>query len=192
MIGKLYGTVDEIEGNNVLLKTGDGVCYSVLLASNHIHNLVVGKPIVLYIHTHVREDELKLFGFVTKEEQKIFNMLIAISGIGPKSGITILGYNEVSKLITAVRAQDYEYFSHIPGIGKKTAQKILLELSTKFDVEFKAPKVTFTEEDKILVEALVSLGFTRPEALTVMDKIPSDLTIEQKITKALKLLNNKK
>lgn len=192
MIGKLYGTVDEIDDNNVLVKTGDGVCYNVLLPINHVHNLTLDQSIVLYIHTHVREDELRLFGFVTKEEQKIFNMLIAISGIGPKSGMTILGYNEVTKLITAVRAQDHEYFSHIPGIGKKTAQKILLELSTKFDVEFKAPRVTFTEDDKILIEALVSLGFTRPEALTVMDKIPSDATIEQKITEALKLLNNKK
>lgn len=192
MIGKLYGTVDEIDGNNVLVKTGDGVCYNVLLPINHVHTLTVDQSIVLYIYTHVREDELRLFGFVTKEEQKIFNMLIAISGIGPKSGMAILGYNEVAKLITAVRAQDYEYFSHIPGVGKKTAQKILLELSTKFDVEFKAPRVTFTEDDKILIEALVSLGFTRPEALTVMDKIPSNVTIEQKITEALKLLNNKK
>ncbi|MFA6004917.1 MAG: Holliday junction branch migration protein RuvA [Patescibacteria group bacterium] len=192
MIGKLYGTVDEIEGTSVLVKTADGVCYNVLVSASHANNLTIEQSVVFYIYTHVREDELRLFGFITKEEQKVFHMLIAISGIGPKSGMTILGYNKLEKLMTAVRAQDYQYFAGIPGIGKKTAQKILLELSAKFDVEFKLPKVTFTEDDKTLIEALVSLGFTRPEAFTVMDKISPDKSIEEKITEALHLLNNKK
>lgn len=191
MIGKLSGTIESVDTNYVIIDTPSGVGYKVFLPARSLKKAVVGTNISYKIYTHVREDDLSLFGFENAEDERIFLILISISGVGPKSALNILGYAEASKLITAVKEQNSTFFSSISGIGKKTAQKILLELSSKFDAEYQLPKIAFTEEDKMVVEALVSLGFRKQEALDVLEKLPKDVSLEKKITAALKLLERK-
>ncbi len=189
MIGKLTGVADEIEANYILLKTDGGVFYKIFLPAIVIRRLKPSETLTLYIHMHVRENEISLYGFETKDQLTIFNILIDIPNIGPKSAMNILGFNPVEKLVEAVKAQDGLYFSQIPGVGKKTAQKILLDLSSKFEVEFILPKKSFTEDDRALLEALVSLGFSRHEANKAMERIPREGKLEERITFALKNLN---
>lgn len=191
MIGKLYGVIDELELTYALIRMTDGVCYKVFLPAHSLKTLTKDAPAAIYTYHHVRENEVNLFGFLTKDELMAFTILISISGVGPKTAQTILGYGELSKLVAAVKTQDVEYFSHIPGIGKKTAQKILLELSSKFNTEFQMPKVSFTEDEKTLLDALLSLGFKRNEALPIIDKVSTKGTLEQRITESLQLLDRK-
>ncbi|MEK9178986.1 MAG: Holliday junction branch migration protein RuvA [Patescibacteria group bacterium] len=191
MIAKLTGVVESIESQYVIIDTTSGVGYKVFLPARTLSKVIKGSKVSFHIYTHVREDDLSLFGFETTEDERIFQILHGVSGIGPKSALNILGHAEADKLVTAVREQNSLFFSNIPGIGKKTAQKILLELSTKFNAEYQLPKIAFTEDDKLVVEALVTLGFRKPEALEILEKLPPGDTLELKITKALQLLERK-
>jgi holliday junction DNA helicase RuvA len=190
MIGKIKGRVDTINTSYCLIETASGVYYKVNLSPFSLAKLKEGENIEILIHTHVRENEISLYGFTTNEELKIFNMLINISSIGPKTAISIIGFNKVEKLVAAVKEQNSHYFSAIPGIGKKMSQKILLELSSKFNAEFKIDNAAFTEEDNLVIDALVSLGFKKAQAETVFSKIPKTGTLQERITHALKYLSN--
>lgn len=191
MYGKIIGIVEEVEENFVLVKLNSGMCYKIYAPAQILRQLKPNANITLYLHTHVREQEISLYGFSTKEELKIFNILIAISGIGPKLAINILGFNPLPQLFKAIETQNLDYFSQIPGVGKKTAQKIMLELSSKFDAEFQLPKKAVTQQEKTLLEALLSLGFSRSEALETITKVTKSASLEEQITQALKLLNKK-
>lgn len=189
MIGKLKGTIDEINNNHVLLECAAGVFYKVFLPAFILKGLTLKQEISFYIYFHVRENEISLYGFPNKQYQQIFHILLSIPSIGPKSALNIIGYNQLEELIKAVREQNLTYFNQIPGIGKKTAQKILLDLSNKFEVEFKPENKTLTEDDKLAVEGLLSLGFKKHEALKALEKIDINLSLEQKITQAIKNLS---
>jgi Holliday junction DNA helicase RuvA len=190
MIGKIKGKVDTIDSTYCLIETNSGVYYKINLSPLSLNQLKSGENTELLIHTHVRENEISLYGFSSNEELKLFNILINISSIGPKTAIIIIGFNKVEKLIAAVKEQNSHYFSSIPGIGKKMSQKILLELSGKFDTEFKLNNAVYTEEDNLVIDALVSLGFKKSQADSVFSKIPKTGTLQEKITKALKYLSN--
>ncbi len=189
MYGKIKGVVDEVEGNFVLVRLNSGMCYKIYAPSRTLNGLKPESNITLYLYTHVREQEISLYGVLTKEELNIFNILIGISGVGPKLAMNILGFAQIKELFQAIQNQNLAYFSQIPEVGKKTAQKIMLELSNKFDAEFQLPKKAATQEEKTLLEALLSLGFSRSEALETIAKVSLDLPLEQQITQALKLLN---
>ena len=188
MIGKLKGIVDEIENNYLLLNVKD-VYYKLFVPQISLKQLKIGETQTFYIHFHVRESEISLYGFVDKKYMQIFNILISISSIGPKSGLNIIGFNRLDKLIQAVHDQNAGYFSQMPGIGKKTSQKILLDLSNKFEIEFKPENQAVTEEDQLVIEALTTLGFKKHEAYSVVDKLDTNSTLEEKITQAIKSLN---
>lgn len=189
MIGKLEGTVCEINQNYILLKPEGGVYYKIFLPAIVLKNIVLEQKASLYIYFHVRENEISLYGFPDKKYEQIFHILLSIPSVGPKSALNIIGFNELEKLIEAVHEQNSHYFSQIPGIGKKTAQKILLELSNKFAVEFKPQTKALTEDDKLVVEALISLGFKKHEAVNALDKLEKEQSLENKITQAIKNLN---
>ena len=189
MIGKIKGTVGEILGKNLIIDTDGGVGYAVRMAEPILMTLEIGSPIEVYTYMHVREQELSLYGFVSREELRIFAILIGISSIGPKSAMNILSHATLEKLVQAVQAQDVSFFSHIPGVGKKTAQKILLELSSKFGAEFSMDAVQITPVDQTLAQALTSLGFQKKEAIDAINKAKPVGTLEEKITLCLQYLS---
>ncbi len=189
MIGKLRGTVGEILDKSLIVDTEGGVGYAVRIAEPVLLGLERDTPIELYTHMHVREQELSLYGFLTKEELRIFTILIDISSIGPKSAMNILSHATLERLVKAVQTQDVLFFSQIPGVGKKTSQKILLELSSKFGAEFSMDAVQITPADQMLVQALMSLGFQKKEAIDAIDTAKPTGTLEEKITICLQHLS---
>ncbi|OGK66655.1 Holliday junction DNA helicase RuvA [Candidatus Roizmanbacteria bacterium RIFOXYB2_FULL_41_10] len=189
MIGKIKGLVNEIGPNFVLLDPGQNVFYKVFLPAINMKDLKIGDSKTFYIHFHVRENEISLYGFADRKQLRVYNILLNISGVGAKSALSIIGFDRLEKMIDAVNQQNPAYFSQIPGIGKKTAQKILLDLSNKFEVEFKPQSQSLTQDDQLVVDALQSLGFKKAEALSALSKVDSKLTLEEKITQAIKNLN---
>jgi Holliday junction DNA helicase RuvA len=130
VIGYLNGQIFEIhEGKAVVLASGAGVGYSVTLPFSSAYSVLhAGAPITLWIHTHVREDALDLYGFLSREEKEIFLTLLTVNGIGPKGAIGILSKVEIPTLVRAILEGDQVTLTEIPGIGKKTAERVVVEL----------------------------------------------------------------
>jgi Holliday junction DNA helicase RuvA len=179
MIGYLRGTIVEKHPNQVILEAG-GVGYDVQIPISTFTALPdSGATAALRIHTHAREDALLLFGFATSEEKTVFERLISVSGIGPKLAITVLSGLPTSQLVAAIRASDVPRLVRIPGIGKKTAERIVLELKDKLtgvDAGGKAapaaetgPAYSMLERD--VLSALQNLGCARPAAEEALRKV---------------------
>jgi Holliday junction DNA helicase RuvA len=190
MIGKLKGTLSEIENNKGLIETASGVFYEVFLTPDLLQT-PIGEFIEVFTYLQVREDSLTLYGFTNKNQNKLFNMLLAVDGVGPKSAFSIIAYSHGSQIIDAVLAGNVEYFSGIPGVGKKTAQKILLELSHKISKDFDMSSLAITADDKLFIDALGALGFHRNDIQSISGKLDKTLSIEEQIKEAIKLLSNR-
>lgn len=186
MIGRITGTLSEIDANVGLIETKTGVGYEVLLPPALLAKHRPGETVSVYTYLQVRDDAHILFGFQTKNEKELFKSLISISGVGPKTGFSIISFSNEEDLYSAVRQNDVEYFSKVPGLGKKTAMKIILELSQRLKADFELGKMYLSDEDKTVIDALVSLGYKSKEAKQVLSKIPKDLSVEDKIKRALK------
>lgn len=159
MIGYLSGNVLEVRGDHLILLTG-GVGYKVLTPLPLLVSTQKDALLSLHIHTHVREDQLTLFGFQDDAELFIFEKLISVSGIGPKSALSMLSTNTPSSLALAIESGDGATLSHTPGVGKKTAEKIILDLKGKLS------HLVLGEENKELGEvrlALEALGYSSKE-----------------------------
>ena len=179
MIGHLRGTVLEKHPNQVILEAG-GVGYDIQIPISTFTALPdQGAQAMLRIHTHVREDALLLFGFATSEEKAVFERLISVSGIGPKLGITVLSGLPTADLISAIRTSDVARLVKIPGVGKKTAERMILELKDKLaaiDSPGKTgtmanitPEMSPLEND--VLSALQNLGCSRAAAEDAIRKI---------------------
>lgn len=189
MIGALQGTIYSIHANPILLFVGD-VGYNVFVTTRCAKALPMNKKILLYIHSHIREDAFDLYGFTTKEELSLFELLITVSGVGPKTALPILdrGADAVKQAVTH---SDVEFFTTIPRLGKKNAQKIIIELKSKLGslLDLDLDDDAHGGETKELMDALCSMGFVRGEVLAVIKKIPAKATtLEQKLREALRLL----
>ena len=173
MIAFLRGTLLEKHPNQAIVDIA-GVGYDVQIPVSTFSALAdVGSEVKLRIHTHVREDALLLFGFVTEDEKTIFEKLISISGIGPKLAITVLSGLPTSDLVTAIRNGEVQRLVRIPGVGKKTAERMILELREKLDmVAGGAPAATTGKPagaalgviDQDVLSALINLGCQRAAA----------------------------
>jgi Holliday junction DNA helicase RuvA len=168
MIGELRGRVLKKAPGELVLDVA-GVGYKVTIPVSTFCRLgEAGSEARLLIHTHVREDALALFGFLTTEEQELFELLIGVAGVGPKLAVNILSGIEAPELVLALRAQDVARLQRIPGVGKKTSERLVLELRDKvqkLQVTAPAPELrggATLKED--LVSALANLGYSRPEA----------------------------
>ena len=177
MIARLSGAVAEKHPNRIVVDVG-GVGYDVFVPLSTFYVLgEPGSPVILRIHTHVREDVIALYGFLTALEQDLFERLIAISGIGPKLALAVLSGIEPVELIRAVRTQDVARLTRIPGVGKKTAERIGLELKDRLPASLKtlepAPAAS-TPADQLrddLLSALINLGYQRPVAEKAVEKV---------------------
>jgi len=187
MIGALQGTVHSIKKNPIIFFAGD-VGYAVSITDAVAKKLVPGKKTFLYIHTHVRDDALDLFGFQTDEELAMFELLLTVSGIGPKTGLLVMN-NGSDAIKRAVQMGDVDFFTAIPRLGKKNAQKIIIELKNKLGSVEDLNLRDETPENDAVLDALLSMGFVKKEVQQIIKKIPtSDTSIEQKLRSALKLL----
>lgn len=178
MIGHLRGTLLEKHPNEVIVEAG-GVGYQVAISVSTFSSLPnTGTEVRLRIHTIVREDAFLLYGFLSLDEKALFEKLISVSGIGPKLAITVLSGIPVPDLVSAIRGGNVQQLTRVPGIGKKTAERLVVELRDKVDALGSktapaagvpaATALTATDED--VLSALVNLGCPRPAAETAIRK----------------------
>ena len=174
MIAHLRGKLLEKHPNQAVVETA-GVGYDVTISVPTFSELTsVGSEVALHIHTHVREDQLALYGFGRPEEKQLFEKLITVSGIGPKLGITILSGMQADDMVNAIRVNDIARLIRIPGIGKKTAERMVLELRDKLppqgaDQVREVPSLSATQED--VLSALVNLGYQQAAAEKALSSV---------------------
>ena len=194
MIARLSGTVVEKHVNRVVVDVA-GVGYDVLVPLSTFYGLgEAGASITLRVYTHVREDVIALYGFATSLEQDLFERLISISGIGPKLALAVLSGIDPSELVRAIRFQDVARLTRIPGVGKKTAERIGLELKDRMPQTSPAAGATDVIEPgedlrTDLLSALANLGYQRAAAEKAVDaalKKTPDATFEQALRDVLR------
>ncbi len=167
MIAHLRGKLLAKHPNQAIVEAG-GVGYDLVISVPTFSELpAIGGEVALHVHTHVREDALALYGFLRSSEKTLFEKLITVSGIGPKLAITILSGMAAEEMVNAIRVNDIARLTRIPGIGKKTAERMVLELRDKLALEkhgeiAAAPTLSAVEED--VLSALVNLGYQRAAA----------------------------
>ena len=188
MIGSLKGKII-LRTDKYLIVETSGVGYKVSVSPDTLSKAQkLESEIFLWIHTHVREDAFDLYGFLDKEELEFFEMLINVSGIGPKGALSILGITSIETLRKAISIGDTSYLTKISGIGRKTAEKIVIELRDKVGKELEGSSLQ-VELDAL--EALKSLGYSGVEARDALKKVSPDVNTNTKIKEALKILGGK-
>ena len=199
MISFLNGTIAAINENGVIIDVG-GVGYSVSMPVSDVAKMGgIGESIKVFTHFHVSENGIGLFGFLTGEQIDYFNKLIAISGIGPKAAVSILGTLSVQDLAFAIIAEDVKAITRAPGVGPKAAQRIILELKGKIDTQeavstsasIQSVQKTSLRADTEAVNALIALGASPSEAQKTVMQISKDgMSTEDIIKEALRRMSN--
>jgi len=187
MIGFIEGKIEYATDKYVLVDV-NGVGYKIYISTNVFKNLPeIGSKVKLFTHLHLREDILDLYGFLDKKDLEFFEMLISISGIGPRGAINILSVASTETLKKAISNEDSTILTKVSGIGQKTAEKIILELKSKVSGEYLDEK---GGADGEAIDALVSLGYRLQEAREALKKVPQEVKeVGEKIKHALKLLS---
>ncbi len=188
MIAHLEGTVLSKHKGVLVLSVG-GVGYRVFCTEQTLNELREHEEASLHTHLAVREDAMDLFGFRSAEELELFQLLIGISGIGPRSALGIIGLERVEKLVSAIAKGDVGYLTKVSGVGKKSAEKIVLELRDKVGrLSFEEHVGTHRDEEDVL-EALKALGYRADEAREALHRIPDDIADPgARVKEALRLL----
>ncbi|MEK7572707.1 MAG: Holliday junction branch migration protein RuvA [Patescibacteria group bacterium] len=194
MIGSIKGKL-VLETNKFVIIDTNGVGYKINVSPDTISKISTlakskeaDNSVFLWTHLHVREDAMDLYGFWEIKELEFFEMLISVSGIGPRGALTILGVASIKTLKKAISASDTSYLTKISGIGRKTAEKIIIELRDKMGEEETG---TSLQGELDALEALKSLGYSQNEAREALKKISGEMDINTKIKKALKFLGKK-
>ena len=194
MIGSLIGLIKEKTPSAILLEV-NGIGYEISIPLSTSFQLPkVGESAFLLTHLVVREDQHSLYGFATEEERKLFRALIKISGVGAKLAITILSGTNVTGFIKSVVNEDIDALVHLPGIGKKTAERLVVEMKDKIseisDEQHNLQDSGVNSAVAEAINALVNLGYKTKDAKNILDKIDSEeLSVEDLIRQALKSLN---
>ncbi len=189
MIGMLKGTVELFDGPQVIVDV-NGVGYRVLLSTHTASQLSLHDTVTLFIYPHIREDLFELFGFLSQEELKLFELLISVSGVGPKTAQGIFSIGKAEDIKNAIMTADVAFFASVPRLGKKNAQKIIIELKNKVgsDVDLDLSKKE-SEDNAEVVTALKSMGFTTAEVQNALKALKGqETTIEGKIKLVLQYL----
>lgn len=194
MIGSIKGKVAYLANEYCLLETNSGVGYRVFMPAAHLGELTVGAETRVHTYMAVREDAILLFGFLTHDYYNLFLMLLSVSGVGPKVALGILSAVKPDAFYLAVQSRDLKVLTKLPGIGKKTAERLLLELKDKVggiggddDSSF-ADVATFSGGSAVneAIEALCALGYSNSEIMSALKQIPNqaELTSEAIIKQA--------
>lgn len=196
MFAYIKGNLEVKSTNYVVIENG-GIGYKIFMSNKSIGTIGnIGDNVKVYTHYHVREDNISLFGFNSDEELRMFEILINVSGVGAKSALTMLSDITPSSFAIAVINDDITRLTKIPGIGKKTAQRLILELKDKLKKEdISGEQIELDEDEKDeninqdAITALQVLGYSKKEAETVLKKIDTQkLSIEEILKQALKIL----
>jgi len=193
MIGYLTGTIVDATENPILLLV-HGVGYRVYIPEHKRSTIHVNQEEQFYIHAHIREDMFDLYGFTTKQERVLFELLLTISGIGPRTALAIIDRG-IKNVQNAVIASDVSFFTSIARVGTKNAQKIIIELKPKLSDGANADLTGLSDsaENKMLIDALTSMGFKRSEVFSVLRLLPDEETaVEERVRIALKMLGTKR
>lgn len=204
MIAYLKGEVVEIEEEKLILECGN-IGYNISMPASALDGtLRPGQEVKIHTHLHVREDAMQLYGFLTRDDLKMFRMLLGVSGIGPKAALGILSGLSADELRFAVLSDDVKTISRAPGVGKKTAQKMILELKDKLDLQeafdtktmhvqeaFQTETGDLVDAKKEAVQALTALGYSGSEALRAVKQVDvtSHMNVEEILKLALKKMN---
>jgi Holliday junction DNA helicase RuvA len=179
MIGFLRGKIDTCRFGLIYLDV-NGVGYKVNVPPQiKIEEPAVGKNIKLYIHENIREDAYDLYGFLEYFELELFQKLLSVNGVGPRAAMAIMSASDSDKIIQAIESDDLTFFVSIPGIGKKVATKIILDLKSKISLSQSESILSKSGESDNIVEALVSLGYQKVEVQKIIHKMPKDLAGDQ-------------
>ena len=200
MISYIRGELAAIEEEKVIVDV-NGVGYGIYMPEQSMNMLPqIGEEVKLHTYMNVREDAMQLFGFLTRDDLKVFKLVIGVSGIGPKGGLSILSHLSPDDLRFAVMSHDVKAISGAPGIGKKTAEKLIIELKDKLSIEEVLERQTEVNSPLIstganqtqaeAVQALVALGYGNTESMKAVKKveITEDATVEEILKQALKYI----
>lgn len=200
MIAYIIGEITEIDENRIVLEQNQ-MGYNILVPSSVTNVVRSGQEFKIYTYLHVKEDAIQLFGFLTRDDLNIFKLLLGVNGIGPKAALAILSVLSADELRFAVLADDAQAIAKAPGVGKKTAQKLILELKDKLNLQDTIEHKLSQGERSITgnavfdhaakqeaVEALVALGYSSSDALRAVRKIEGveTMTVEEILKAALK------
>ncbi|MBI3479109.1 MAG: Holliday junction branch migration protein RuvA [Nitrosomonadales bacterium] len=189
MIGRLTGILLEKNPPQILLDV-QGVAYELDVPMSTFYNLpVLHEKVVLHTQLIVREDAHLLYGFASNEERVAFRQLLKISGVGPKLALSVLSGLSLADLAVAVANKDAGRLTKIPGVGKKTAERLLLELQGKFAVTSATPGAAIASASNDIVNALQALGYNEKEADWAAKQLPKEVNVSDGIRQALKLLS---
>ncbi|NDH51780.1 MAG: Holliday junction branch migration protein RuvA [Betaproteobacteria bacterium] len=189
MIGKLTGTLGDKNPPQVLVECS-GVGYEVQVPMSTFYNLPsLGDKVSLLTHFVVREDAQILYGFETSSEREAFRQLIKISGVGPRTALAILSGMSVAELAQAITLQESGRLVKVPGIGKKTAERLLLELKGKLGADIGATRSVANDAQADILQALVALGYSDKEAALSLKALPAGVGVSEGIKLALKALS---
>jgi Holliday junction DNA helicase RuvA len=188
MIGRITGTLAEKSPPQLLIDV-NGVGYEVDVPMSSFYNLPgLGERVTLLTHFIVREDAQILFGFLTHDERQTFRQLIKITGVGPRMALSLLSGLSVGELAQAVARQETARLVKVPGIGKKTAERLLLELKGKLADALVAPATVASDAQADILQALIALGYSDREAAAALKSLPPDASVSEGIKLALKSL----
>jgi Holliday junction DNA helicase RuvA len=189
MIGRLNGVIAEKSPPLVLIDV-QGVGYEVDVPMSTFYNLGnLGERATLLTHLIVREDAHQLYGFLTGEERNTFRQLIKISGVGPKMALSLLSGLSVAELAQAISRQEVGRLTKVPGIGKKTAERLLLELKGKLGADLALPVSVTSDAQADILQALVALGYREKDAASALKALPADVGVSDGIKLALRQLS---
>jgi Holliday junction DNA helicase RuvA len=192
MITNIYGTLEACKVDHAIIRVG-GFGIRVLAPSSTLNRLTEpGMEVSLFTHFHMREDGIALYGFTTEEDRNAFELLIGVSGVGPKVALALLSMMDAPALYKALADEDQQRLALAPGVGKRLAARLILELKGKIPALAMAGSAATTtpsaRTQAEVMEALIGLGFSNAEAQAALAKIPQDqaMTLEQQITYALR------
>jgi Holliday junction DNA helicase RuvA len=191
MIASLTGKLESLTADGAVINVG-GVGFRVYLPTGALSALgTPGSDVKVYTHTHVREDNISLFGFDTPEELWLFETLIGVTGLGPKLALAILSALNPEQVTTAIATGSTDMLDMVPGVGKKVASRIILELKEKIGAGWVAAPAA--QENADVLAALTSLGYSSAEAVKAVGALPTDsnLPLEEKIKLALQYLGGR-
>ena len=192
MIGQIKGFIIKKSPTQVLIDC-NGIGYEVDVPMSTFYDLpATGNQITLLTHLIVREDAHLLYGFATNEEREVFRQLIKVNGIGAKVALSILSGISLNELIDAIMHQKSNILVSIPGIGNKTAERLVLELKDKFKNIIESDAISnITSQTNDIQNALISLGYSTKEAIAAVKNLPTDISVNDGIKDALKFLSRK-
>ncbi len=190
MFAKIKGKIEYIKDNYIVVDV-NGIGYKIFATPYALGKLAGQKEVDFFIHTYVREDTLALYGFLSSEELEMFELLISISGIGPKAGLGILTVATPRTIKTAILNEDSSILTRVSGVGKKTAERVILELKNKIaDMPESEKKGAVSDLDAI--EALTGMGYSGTEAREALKSVSKDIKeVGERIKMALKNLGKK-